>query len=134
MKYSAFPPKYETILEVNRANIINCANPLFFSKHSDWRDEEEYRLVGIDFPDFLSINDSICYIILGQKTSLEDIRDIVSIVNDPNTKSYKQLGEMSFVRAKSTAGSISVVYLHQCADIPKMRFIADELQWCKLTV
>lgn len=96
---------------------------IFFEKYIDWRDEKEVRFLGIDLPDKLSILNSIQFVVLGSNINYYNLRDIVSIVNDPNSRSYGKLGEMSFVRALYSAGGVEVSRLCEHIDSQDVRFV-----------
>lgn len=115
VSYSFLPSRYLSEYALKHKNfgykVEKFAADLFFSKSSDWRDEREYRFVGIDVPDYLSIKNSTSFIVLGSKINIEDYSDIVSIVNDVNNASYACLGSKSFVQAEYHEGNVNVCYL-----------------------
>ena len=107
---------------------LNCKIPrvfrdIFFEKYIDWRDEKEVRFLGVNLPDKLSIANSIQFVVLGSNISYYNLRDLVSIVNDPNSCSYGKLGEMSFVRACYSAGGVEASSLCQYIDSQDVQFV-----------
>ena len=122
MKYSAFPPQYD--------RQYNSVEKLFedgfcFNKHSDWKEEEEYRLVTYDFPECLSIKHSIAFIVLGAKMSPDNYQELVNIINDPKNASYSQFDEDTFVKINPGPGNIFVQGLRLTQKLPQLKFVSD---------
>lgn len=130
MRYSNSPERYSIQYNINHKNFYSKAElhatSLFFCKNTDWRDENEIRLLGFDLPKYLSIKNSISFIVLGSKIREEDYKQIVSVVNDVNSQSYLKLGEKSFVKASYEAGNVVVNDLATCGELPSLVFVADE--------
>lgn len=113
--YSAFPPQYDKAY-TDLAELIE--DGFYFYKHKDWQEEEEYRLVAYDFPDLLSIRNSVSFIILGAKVLEDDARQLVSILNDPNNASFGCFNKQSILIAKSGPGAICVQTLEEMSRLP----------------
>lgn len=130
VNYSHLPSRYLSEYALTHKNfsykVEKFAEDFFFIKNYDWKDEREYRFVGIDVPDYLSIKNSISFIVLGSNISKEEYSDIVSIVNDVNSASYACLGSKSFVQAEYHEGNVSVCYL-ETSKLPEKNFAADDM-------
>lgn len=67
VKYGFGKPTLEYKNEQHIDFITRYWKQIFFYKETDWRQENEYRLFGIDLPECLSLENSIAYICLGAK-------------------------------------------------------------------
>ena len=136
VRYSNAPERYSNIYKLNPSNFYDKAelysDELFFCKNLDWKDERETRLIGFEFPDYLSIKDSIAFIVLGAYISIDEYKQLVSIINDVNSVSYKKLGEKSFVHAYYSAGSVEVSDIPSSGKLPELSFLADDVNLEKL--
>lgn len=92
---------------------------IFFCKENDWKQENEYRLFGVDLPEYLSLENSIAYICFGAKfhdTILKGkkipkewkrrkCKDIlVDVLNNPSNRCYKRFGTLSFAQMSCPDG------------------------------
>lgn len=75
---------------------------LFFCKDKDWKEECEYRLFGVDLPNYLSIDGALAYICLGHrffKKRSDDIDygdELFNLFVDNKTRCYEKLKPHSF--------------------------------------
>lgn len=74
--------------------------------------------------DFVSIENAVAFIILGSKISEDDYRDIVSILNDKNSKAYGKIGRDTLVKATYKCGSVVVrtIDLAVLSELPDLKF------------
>ncbi len=130
VRYSNSPERYSSTYRINANNFLHkvdrYSEELFFCKNCDWKDERETRLVGFGFPEFLSITDSISFIVLGSHIKEDDYKQLVSIVNDINSNSYMKLGEKSFVHAYYSAGNVQVTDIATSGKLPMLQFLSDK--------
>lgn len=90
---------------------------IFYHKDLDWKQENEVRLFGIDLPEYLSLNNSISYICLGEKfkntkiklykkpkeKALKILRETLT---DPNNQCYGKFLENSFAQMYYSSGQL----------------------------
>ena len=102
VSYSIFnTPDHEEIdykAEMPKEFIKNNWKGLFFLKHKDWENEDEHRLLIMDYEGKFSIDGCIKYIVLGRKLFLDrdKIKSIMDMVVDPNSACYHRFVPHSF--------------------------------------
>lgn len=119
VKYGFGKPTLEYKNEQHIDFITKYWKLIFFYKETDWRQENEYRLFGIDLPEYLSLENSIAYICLGAKfhdtifkgkDPIEDwdgrkCKDIlVEILTKPTNKCYSRFWPQSFAKMSFSGG------------------------------
>lgn len=69
------------------------------TKHTSWKHEQERRLVGVDLPHTLSLKGGVIRgIVIGQCTTDENKRRLLSIMNDQNLACSGLLDKKTFVK------------------------------------
>lgn len=78
--------------------IKNNWKGLFFLKHKDWENEDEHRLLIMDYEGKFSIDGCIKYIVLGRKVFLDNtkMKSIIDMVVDPSHPCYHRFIPHSF--------------------------------------
>ena len=78
--------------------IKNNWKGLFFLKHKDWENEDEHRLLIMDYEGKFSIDGCIKYIVLGRKLFLDrdKIKSIMDMVVDPSHSCFHRFRPQSF--------------------------------------
>lgn len=88
-------------------------NHIFFNKHLDWEREHERRFLGINIPEYLSIDGCIKYICLGRYFRKEDVQQIVQIIIKSINKHNQILTPHDFAIQTNTNGRIMALdYAH----------------------
>ena len=78
--------------------IKNNWEGLFFLKHKDWENEDEHRLLIMDYEGKFRIDGCIKYIVLGRKVFLDNtkMKSIIDMVVDPSHPCYHRFIPHSF--------------------------------------
>lgn len=119
VKYGFGKPEIEYKDETPLGFIKKYWKEIFFYKETDWKQENEYRLFGIDLPEYLSLENSIAYICLGAKfhNSLFQGREpniewdgrecqdiLLDVLNNPTNKCYGRFCTHSFAKISYSDG------------------------------
>ena len=92
--------------------IKNNWKGLFFLKHKDWENEDEHRLLIMDYEGKFSIDGCIKYIVLGRKVFLDNtkMKSIIDMVVDPSHPCYHRFIPHSFA---TVSYNTSVYFTHE---------------------
>lgn len=99
------------------------SNDLFFQKFTDWKDEHEHRFIGIDTPEYLSIQNSIKSIILGNRFFCDDylMKQLVLSIPLSDTMKSLYINNQIYISTPSIYG-----YIEDSA-IPLIKSVADKM-------
>lgn len=127
--------------EITEEFIKNNWKGLFFLKHKDWENEDEHRLLIMDYDGKFSIDGCIKYIVLGRKLFLDrdKCKSIMDMVVDPSHSCYHRFLPHSFATISyntsgyfthEVSGHIMQIVLANCDDkryAEYRRWLNDEM-------
>jgi hypothetical protein len=97
---------------------------LFFRKHSDWANEDEHRLLILEYDGKFSIKGCVCHIVMGRRlfSDEEKLKELVDIFVNPKYACYGLFNLHSFAEAcYNRSGYIT----NECAS--RIQFAAETL-------